>query len=59
MRLKPKKMAKPPVDSLSSTLPAHSASENTLTRNEFLFRIVKPRSVVNLTYLRILLTETQ
>jgi hypothetical protein len=59
IRLEPKKMAKPPVDRLSSILPAQSASENALTRNEFLFGIVRPRSTVNLTYLSILFTETQ
>jgi hypothetical protein len=59
MRLDPKKTTKPPVERLSSMLPAQSASENALKEREFLFGIVNPTSTVNLTYLRIRLTEVQ
>jgi hypothetical protein len=59
IRLEPKNTANPPVERLSSILPAQSTSEKALTTNEFFLGIVRPISAVQLTYLRIRFTDVQ
>jgi hypothetical protein len=56
IKLGPKYIANPPVDLLSSTQPAQSASEKALTNVEDDFLKVNPRFAVPLTYLNILFT---
>jgi hypothetical protein len=59
IKLGPKYIANPPVDLLSSTQPAQSASEKALTNVEDDFLKANPRLDVPLTYLNILLTAVQ
>jgi hypothetical protein len=59
IKLGPKKIAKPPVDFLSSEQPAQSASENVLTRVEQDRRIWSPKLIVCLRKRSILLTTVQ
>jgi hypothetical protein len=59
IRLGPKYTAKPPIDLLSSTQPAQSASEKALTRVDEDLLKVSPILAVPLTYLNILLIVVQ
>jgi hypothetical protein len=59
IKLGPKYTANPPVDLLSSTHPAQSASEKALTNIEDDLLKVSPSWDVPLTYLKILLTAVQ
>jgi hypothetical protein len=54
-----KDIAKPPVDRLSSRLPAQSASLKPLTMRDVVLSILSPSFVVCFTYLKILLTAAQ
>ncbi|KAG8088327.1 hypothetical protein GUJ93_ZPchr0010g7551 [Zizania palustris] len=58
-RFDPRKIANPPVERLSSRLPAQSASLKPLTRSDVVLPIFKPSFVVCFRYLRILLTAAQ
>jgi len=58
-RFDPRNIAKPPVDRLSSRLPAQSASLKPLTMRDVVLPILSPSFVVCFTYLKILLTAVQ
>src|SRR5512142_417684 len=59
IKLKPRKIAKPPVERLSSEHPAQSASENALIVVESDLPIFRPNVKVPLTYLKTLFTAVQ
>src|SRR4051812_21730733 len=59
IRLEPKYTAKPPVDFLSSTHPAQSASKKSLMRVDFELLKLRPTPMACFTYRTILLTAVQ